>query len=57
MSYRVERDLYGNQSIPKYKIMYFTPSVAMWLTYNTDRFDTEEEAEKAIKKLKNGKTI
>jgi len=57
MKFRVERDLTVREDRPEYKIMYFTDSIAMWLTYNTDRFRTEEEAEKAIKKIKNGKTI
>lgn len=46
MKYKIARD----QDL--FKIMFYNKAYDLWLTYNTDRFTTEKEAEKAIKKLK-----
>lgn len=53
--YKVEQDLRISVDKPNYKIMFHNKTHDLWLTYDTTRYSTVEEVEKAIKKLnKNG---
>jgi hypothetical protein len=49
MEYRVEEDLYARDG--KYKIMWYNKPFDLWLTLNTDKYNTEKEADQAVKKL------
>lgn len=50
--YRVEKDLTIYTDRPEYKIIVFVEPFDLWLTYSNQRYKSEEEANKAIKKLK-----
>lgn len=51
MEFKVESILSSSNSF-KYKVIYLNKSYDLWLTYNTERFDTREEATEYIKKIK-----